>query len=1096
VTPEPAAPRLRLLGIAALADAHGPWLPLSRKDAALVARLALDGRQTRTQVASWLWPAAPLPRAHANLRQRLYRLRQASAALVEEAGEGLQLCASVAIDLDSADADFDAPLLASLAAEDDNVQDWLDDARRHWLARRVDRMSGLASRLEGAGALAPALALTERLLALEPLLEHGWRRLMRLHVLRGDRAAAVSAFERCERVLRDELGLAPSPETQALLARVESLAEAAPPRRPLLLLPPALLRPPRMVGRERERQAMAVAWHAGQAFLLLGEAGLGKSRLLAEFAAAAPGVLLVGALCGDEHVPYALLLRLLRRLAASGAALWPEGPARHELARLLPELGPAPAAPGLEALLQAALLSVFERAAAVGWAGVIVDDLQQADRASAAVLRAAAAAGSALRWGFGSRPDAQLPAWSRSSARVVELSLRPLNDSETSALIDTLGLDPAPDAALQARLLRHCGGNPLFLLETLKQLALDPATAGASQLPLPASVENAVGQRLEQLSAPALALLRVAALAGAEFHPEVAAEVLGRPLLALADPWREAESTQLLRPDGFAHEALRQTVLAGLPPPLRAPLHERIAFALQRRNAPAVAVARHFDAAGLWSAAGHAARVAAVEALRLGLGGDALARLADAVRFFTAAAEPAAAFEAHLAAVPVCLAQAGPDAALARADALRPLALDASQRVALARVRAEAALGGYHFALAAEAAAAALAEVVPGSRDALPARLVQAACQAMLGQAVPARPEMQSLHKRISALDDPLQAAVAWSHWALLQHATGQRSACIEALEAQRRHANAAGHAALEAEALGSLGGQLHDSGDAVAAIQAAGQAAALLRRLGDLQAARAADMNLVIALIGCDRLQDALQVLDANTPAGADIDGIAADLRAEAWLRAGQPAQALLALGDAPPAQASLARRLNHALLQAQAVQAGGDNERAAALWRALARQLPVVQSAGVALRAGALCSVVLPAADARARLDALLLCGQRSGVPAAEGLARLRRAACAWREGDRRTALADVHWLTAQRLRLRHLYLPQAELLALCLRILSEAGRARQAQALRQQVQPWFETELQPQLPAGSEAAWHAHPAWSGLLDHNALPAHRHRI
>jgi tetratricopeptide (TPR) repeat protein len=264
--------------------------------------------------------------------------------MVDEVGHDLRLAPGVAVDLDGDAPDFDAALLAGTPHEDDAVQDWLDDARRRWLARRADRMSGLAARHEAAGALAAALALTEQLLVLEPLLEHAWRRLMRLHFLRGDRGAAVAAFERCERVLRDELGLAPSPETQALLAQVETLAEAAPPpsRAPL---PPALLRPPRLVGRVAEREALAGAWQAGRAFLLVGEAGLGKSRLLADIAQGRERVLQVAALPGDETVSYALMLRLLRALAAGGPAdaLWPTGPARQELARLLPELGPPPA---------------------------------------------------------------------------------------------------------------------------------------------------------------------------------------------------------------------------------------------------------------------------------------------------------------------------------------------------------------------------------------------------------------------------------------------------------------------------------------------------------------------------------------------------------------------------------------------------------------------------------------------------------------------------------------------------------------------------------------------------------------------------------
>ena len=254
---------LRLLGMPAWrpggnGDPAARWQRLSRKDAALLARLALEGRQARSALAQWLWPQVPLPRAHANLRQRLYRLRQADGMLVDEDGEAVQLAAGVACDVwrdgCAADADFEATLLAGHADADDAIAPWLDDARRQWFARRTDAMTGLAARHEEAGELATALALTERLLALEPLLEHAWRRLMRLHARRGDRAAAIAAFERCERVLRDELGVRPSAETIDLLQEVEAGAVAAdadgPERRsgPALCLPP---RPALLIGRDR-----------------------------------------------------------------------------------------------------------------------------------------------------------------------------------------------------------------------------------------------------------------------------------------------------------------------------------------------------------------------------------------------------------------------------------------------------------------------------------------------------------------------------------------------------------------------------------------------------------------------------------------------------------------------------------------------------------------------------------------------------------------------------------------------------------------------------------------------------------------------------
>ena len=87
-----------------------------------------------------------------------------------------------------------------------------------------DALAARASQLESEGQLAEAIALAERLVALAPLEEHAHRRLMRLHYLRNDRSGAIAAFERCERLIKDELGARPSEETLALLKTIESAA--------------------------------------------------------------------------------------------------------------------------------------------------------------------------------------------------------------------------------------------------------------------------------------------------------------------------------------------------------------------------------------------------------------------------------------------------------------------------------------------------------------------------------------------------------------------------------------------------------------------------------------------------------------------------------------------------------------------------------------------------------------------------------------------------------------------------------------------------------------------------------------------------------
>ena len=92
-----------------------------------------------------------------------------------------------------------------------------------------------------------ALDHARELLALDPLAEDAHRRLMRLHHLKGDRAAALLAFDACERILKDEVGTRPSRGTMELLAAVEASAAAGVPAPRSACLPPPCCIPPRLV---------------------------------------------------------------------------------------------------------------------------------------------------------------------------------------------------------------------------------------------------------------------------------------------------------------------------------------------------------------------------------------------------------------------------------------------------------------------------------------------------------------------------------------------------------------------------------------------------------------------------------------------------------------------------------------------------------------------------------------------------------------------------------------------------------------------------------------------------------------------------------
>ena len=188
--------RVRLaLETAAVAIVDGAPQPLMALDAGLLAWLAVEGPTARSKLVALLWPLSEADAGRNALRQRLFRLRRTLGLDTVQGQATLALAGAVAHDLDDARG-----LLEAVPADELPSGDFAQ-----WLARERERRRGLqrthtarqADAAEHAGDWDAALQHTAALLALEPLSEDAHRRLMRLHYLRGDRAAALLAFDRC-----------------------------------------------------------------------------------------------------------------------------------------------------------------------------------------------------------------------------------------------------------------------------------------------------------------------------------------------------------------------------------------------------------------------------------------------------------------------------------------------------------------------------------------------------------------------------------------------------------------------------------------------------------------------------------------------------------------------------------------------------------------------------------------------------------------------------------------------------------------------------------------------------------------------------------
>lgn len=603
---------LRLSQSASARRPDGTEVTLTDLDAALLAWLALEGPTARSRLAALLWPGSSAEAAGNSLRQRLFRLKRQCGMAPVLGSSVLALADGVQHDLlDAGD------VLGGTRLEfGPEFADWL----RRQRARRVDRLrqslTDLADMAEQARDFGDAMQHAQELLALEPLSEAAHRRVIRLHYLAGDRAAALLAFDRCERMLKDEIGAAPDAQTLALLRALER-ETVDPALQPAAAVPAVVLRPPRLVGRAAELRLLESAVADGRVVLLSGEAGMGKSRLIAALAEASPAataVLSIGARVGDDMAPFALAARWLRALLHRPGVRIGDAQ-RLGLAGVLPEFGPAtPSSPAADRARQAhAIEELLAMAAGEGLRACALDDLQYADAASVELLHALAGC-SSVGWVLALRPDGlgqaqqALLAAHRESSRATVLALQPLAGEDVALLLDSLGL-PGMGGSEQAEALkRRTGGNPLYLLETIKAAwsarrgALVPMPAGreaAVVWPQADNVLRLIQQRLARLSPLATKVVRCAAIAGQDLSAALVAQVLGLRPLDLADAWAELEAAQVLRDSGgFAHDLIAEAARGSVPRAIAPALHGEVAAFLEQHAGEPARVAEHWLEAG------------------------------------------------------------------------------------------------------------------------------------------------------------------------------------------------------------------------------------------------------------------------------------------------------------------------------------------------------------------------------------------------------------------------------------------------------------------------------------------------------------------
>jgi DNA-binding SARP family transcriptional activator len=631
-----------------------------------------DVPQRREYVAAQFWPDSSTAQARTNLRRELHALRtglpQVTGWLTADRGTLLWRSGpGCRVDVAEFEAAAGTAATARAAGDDAGFRQAAAGALRayrgellpalydDWVAADRDRLHrrclALLDQLievdRAAGAYQDAIERARQRIDLEPLEETGYRTLLQLQALAGDRAAALQTYHRCVSVLERELGVSPD---QATIAEYERLAgpghgngpggspgngagpggrarpdPAAAGHSAASLVP--------LVGREEEFRLLQQCWRdacAGAAgfVVLSGEAGIGKTRLLDELSAAVRR--------DGYPAPRARCFAARGRLALAPVSEWLRSPplqsarARlepvwaREVDRLVPPRDTRPAAPPrpmadawqrhrfFEGLARAVLSAAQPTL-------LILDDLQWCDEDTLAWLQLLLHLGQRqpLLVAAATRRDevAANPELTgmlrvlRSAGQLAEIGVAPLNPERSQQLAGQLLGRPL--AADEASLLHAVtGGYPLFVVEAVRAGILDrPDPAAQSESPAgqrAPEVRSVLAGRIRQVAPPARATAELAAVIGRDFTLELLTEASDLDSEAVVTAVDELWRRRIIREHAparydFCHDLLRDTAYAEVSPARRRLLHRRVAQALQAMHgtdpAAAAPIAYHYERA-------------------------------------------------------------------------------------------------------------------------------------------------------------------------------------------------------------------------------------------------------------------------------------------------------------------------------------------------------------------------------------------------------------------------------------------------------------------------------------------------------------------
>ena len=617
---------LRALGTAEI-DTGAATLTPSQEilfAAALYLILERGKRVSRARLASLLWPRVPEKARGHRLRQTIHQLKKLG-ILVRADRDNLELSRDDArSDIDDLSASDTVPVLIHDSLEflpgynprlSESLRDWVDlrrdeahAAATRLLVHEVDR-----SRLQADWLNVDATAA--KCLSLDAYNETAVLAQAEAAAMRGGKRKAVSILDRYIAEVGPSQANLKLPAT--LLRR--RIIERVPDRQALLNADPAF------VGRQIEMEALARSLERartghGSATLIVGEPGIGKSRLTAELGRFADlqGAQVQRATCrrADIDRPLSLFVDIVPHLREMPGALGC-APETFAALRRLTEFdhrqGDQSHAADSELLFQSvrgALFDLLDSVSEERCLVILVEDIQWLDRVSATILASMVESCStrSLFFLLNSRPGTDFLRLYTDTGNLEIIALAPLEAAASITLLRSVALRPGDE--LESEFVNWClsvaEGNPFFLQELAHQWIETGRRHEA-----PPSVAKVLQERLSRLSEEGLRTLQSCAILGDHATVDRVERVLEYPSHQLLSAVEELSKSAMLRVsrDGQdsqigqlqpRHDFLSSAAISHLSPVSRAFIHKRSAEVLENEFARET-----MPTALLWACANH-----------------------------------------------------------------------------------------------------------------------------------------------------------------------------------------------------------------------------------------------------------------------------------------------------------------------------------------------------------------------------------------------------------------------------------------------------------------------------------------------------------